>query len=205
MCAVAGGRSLETSMGFTPLEGLMMGTRCGEALGLLHSGPGAAALPPAAAARVASARPGSGGRQRGWGRRQSIALAPCHPCHPCIPASATQPGDIDPAIPPYLMGRGFSPEALDELMNKKSGFLGLAGAHAGVEPGLDAAALAHGRGGACGCAMPPCAMLRPCTPAAQAALQSQLSLSALPQAASMCAPLRSAPSREMRSACWRWR
>ncbi len=30
MCAVAGGRSIETTMGFTPLEGLMMGTRCGE-------------------------------------------------------------------------------------------------------------------------------------------------------------------------------
>ena len=29
MCAVQGGRSLETSMGFTPLEGLMMGSRCG--------------------------------------------------------------------------------------------------------------------------------------------------------------------------------
>ncbi len=30
MAAVAGGRSLDTSMGFTPLEGLMMGTRCGD-------------------------------------------------------------------------------------------------------------------------------------------------------------------------------
>ncbi len=29
--AVAGGRSVDTSMGFTPLEGLMMGTRCGDA------------------------------------------------------------------------------------------------------------------------------------------------------------------------------
>lgn len=30
MCAVQGGRSVDTSMGFTPLEGLMMGSRCGE-------------------------------------------------------------------------------------------------------------------------------------------------------------------------------
>jgi acetate kinase len=30
MCAVAGGASVDTSMGLTPLEGLMMGTRCGE-------------------------------------------------------------------------------------------------------------------------------------------------------------------------------
>ena len=28
--AIAGGKSLDTSMGFTPLEGLMMGTRCGD-------------------------------------------------------------------------------------------------------------------------------------------------------------------------------
>jgi acetate kinase len=30
MTAVAGGRSVDTSMGFTPLEGLMMGTRSGD-------------------------------------------------------------------------------------------------------------------------------------------------------------------------------
>ena len=30
VCAIAGGRSVDTSMGFTPLEGLMMGTRCGD-------------------------------------------------------------------------------------------------------------------------------------------------------------------------------
>ena len=29
ICAVDGGKSVETSMGYTPLEGLMMGTRCG--------------------------------------------------------------------------------------------------------------------------------------------------------------------------------
>lgn len=36
-------------------------------------------------------------------------------------------GDIDPAIPPYLMGKGFTAAELDHLMNKQSGFLGLAG------------------------------------------------------------------------------
>jgi acetate kinase len=30
LCAVQGGRSVDTSMGFTPLEGLVMGTRCGD-------------------------------------------------------------------------------------------------------------------------------------------------------------------------------
>jgi len=28
LVAIAGGRSVDTTMGFTPLEGLMMGTRC---------------------------------------------------------------------------------------------------------------------------------------------------------------------------------
>ena len=30
MCAVDHGRSVDTTMGFTPLEGLIMGTRCGD-------------------------------------------------------------------------------------------------------------------------------------------------------------------------------
>lgn len=30
LCAVSGGRSLDTTMGFTPLSGLVMGTRCGD-------------------------------------------------------------------------------------------------------------------------------------------------------------------------------
>ncbi len=30
VCAVREGRSIDTAMGFTPLEGLMMGTRCGD-------------------------------------------------------------------------------------------------------------------------------------------------------------------------------
>lgn len=64
MCAVQGGRSVDTSMGLTPLEGLMMGTRC---------------------------------------------------------------GDIDPAITSYLAAKGMSPKEIDQMMNKKSGFLGLAG------------------------------------------------------------------------------
>src|SRR5204862_5386505 len=30
LCAVDRGRSIDTSMGFTPVEGLIMGTRCGD-------------------------------------------------------------------------------------------------------------------------------------------------------------------------------
>jgi acetate kinase len=63
--AIRKGESLDTSMGLTPLEGLVMGTRC---------------------------------------------------------------GDIDPAIHFYLGRRlGLDPDALDDLLNRKSGLLGLCG------------------------------------------------------------------------------
>ncbi len=63
LCAIAGGRSVDTSMGFTPVDGLMMGTRSGE---------------------------------------------------------------IDPGIVFYLMGRrGYSPEQLEEILNRESGLYGI--------------------------------------------------------------------------------
>ena len=63
--AVDGGKSVDTSMGLTPLEGLMMGTRC---------------------------------------------------------------GDIDPAIVPFVgQKEDLSHQELDNLMNKKSGLLGVSG------------------------------------------------------------------------------
>jgi acetate kinase len=65
MTAVKGGRSIDTSMGFTPLEGLVMGTRC---------------------------------------------------------------GDIDPAAVLHLMEHhGLGPAAMNDLLNKQSGLLALAG------------------------------------------------------------------------------
>jgi acetate kinase len=64
-CAIDGGRSIETSMGMTPLEGLVMGTRS---------------------------------------------------------------GDLDPAILGYLHRQGgYDFDALDDLLNKRSGLLGLTG------------------------------------------------------------------------------
>lgn len=61
--AINGGKSIDTSMGLTPLEGLMMGTRC---------------------------------------------------------------GDIDPAIPIYMQqSLGFSVDEVNNILNKKSGMLGL--------------------------------------------------------------------------------
>jgi acetate kinase len=84
--AIDGGRSVETSMGMTPLEGLVMGTRS---------------------------------------------------------------GDIDPAVLLHLSRRaGMNTDDLDELLNKRSGLLGLAGRNdmrdilAGVDAGEDAATLA---------------------------------------------------------------
>ncbi len=62
--AVENGRSVDTSMGFTPLEGLVMGTRS---------------------------------------------------------------GDIDPSIVFYLIGEGFPHREVEELLNKRSGLLGLSG------------------------------------------------------------------------------
>lgn len=62
--AVKNGRSIDTSMGFTPMEGLVMGTRS---------------------------------------------------------------GDIDPSIVFYLIGEGFSPREVEDLLNKKSGLLGISG------------------------------------------------------------------------------
>jgi len=65
VAAVKHGESVDTSMGFTPLEGLVMGTRC---------------------------------------------------------------GDIDPALVLYVMNaEGLTPGQMDELLNKRSGMLGLSG------------------------------------------------------------------------------
>jgi acetate kinase len=86
MTAVRGGVCIDTSMGLTPLEGLMMGTRC---------------------------------------------------------------GSIDPAIVPFIMDKkGLSAAEADNLMNKKSGLLGICGTndmrdvHAGREKGDKKAQLA---------------------------------------------------------------
>ena len=63
--AVNGGKCVDTSMGFTPLAGVLMGTRC---------------------------------------------------------------GDIDPAVAMYIMNKeGLTPDEMSNLMNKKSGALGLSG------------------------------------------------------------------------------
>jgi acetate kinase len=65
IAAVKGGKSVETTMGFTPLEGVAMGTRC---------------------------------------------------------------GSIDPAVVPFMMDKeGLSSREVDNLMNKKSGVLGISG------------------------------------------------------------------------------
>lgn len=64
--AIVNGKSVDTSMGFTPLDGVIMGTRC---------------------------------------------------------------GSIDPNVVPYLMKKeNLTPDEMTEIMNKKSGFLGISGA-----------------------------------------------------------------------------
>ena len=66
MCAVDGGRSIDTTMGLTPLEGLVMGTRS---------------------------------------------------------------GDIDPGAMLHLLRRGLSVDDLDQLLNHRSGWFGMAGSN----------------------------------------------------------------------------
>ncbi len=86
-CAVKNGRSIETSMGYTPLEGLVMATRS---------------------------------------------------------------GDIDPTIVLKLAREGYTPDEIDEQLNRRSGLLGLAGSSdmrevlAAEARGVDAARLALG-------------------------------------------------------------
>lgn len=65
VCAILRGKSIDTSMGMTPLSGTIMGTRC---------------------------------------------------------------GDIDPEIQVFLERQGYSLDEVDEILNKKSGLLGVAGA-----------------------------------------------------------------------------
>lgn len=83
--AIDGGRSVDTSMGFSPLNGLVMGTRS---------------------------------------------------------------GDVDPAVIFHLLDRGYSPEAVNDLLNKQSGMMGLTGfgdmrdVRRALEAGDPAAALA---------------------------------------------------------------
>lgn len=79
--AIDGGRSVDTSMGMTPLEGLVMGTRS---------------------------------------------------------------GDVDPALA-LVLGQGdgaLTPAQIDELLNKKSGLLGLSGVSADFRDNIEAAAAA---------------------------------------------------------------
>lgn len=83
MCAIDGGRSVDTSMGFTPLEGLIMGTRT---------------------------------------------------------------GDIDAAAVLHLMAReGLDVEAAGELLNKRSGLLGMSGVSNDIRAVLGEAERGHER------------------------------------------------------------
>lgn len=68
IAAIDGGRVLDTTMGMTPLPGLVMGSRC---------------------------------------------------------------GDLDPAVVLFLARQGMTPDAIDDLLNKKSGLLGVGGIESG--------------------------------------------------------------------------
>ncbi|MCQ2149129.1 MAG: acetate kinase, partial [Bacteroidales bacterium] len=81
--AVENGKCLDTSMGFTPLAGMIMGTRC---------------------------------------------------------------GSIDPNLVPYIMKKeGLTPDQMTDLMNKKSGFLGVSGISSDVRELNEAVEKGNGR------------------------------------------------------------
>ncbi len=82
MTAVKAGKSIDTSMGLTPLEGLVMGTRS---------------------------------------------------------------GDFDPAIIFHLVRKGYKPEELDKLLNKKAGLVGISGVSNDVRDLEAKAAAGNGR------------------------------------------------------------
>jgi len=83
LAAIRGGHSIDTTMGFTPLEGLMMGTRS---------------------------------------------------------------GSIDPGILTYLLRRGrLQPEEIDDLLNRKSGLLGISGLSSDMRDVLAAIKQGHSR------------------------------------------------------------
>ena len=83
LAAIRGGHSIDTTMGFTPLEGLMMGTRS---------------------------------------------------------------GSIDPGILPYLLRRGrLRPEEIDDVLNRKSGLLGISGLSSDMRDVLAAIKQGHSR------------------------------------------------------------
>src|SRR5437870_4448885 len=83
LAAIRGGQSIDTTMGFTPLDGLMMGTRS---------------------------------------------------------------GSIDPGILPYLLRRGrLQPEEIDDVLNRKSGLLGISGLSSDMRDILAAIKQGHSR------------------------------------------------------------
>lgn len=55
-----------------------------------------------------------------------LAMPPMH-AHRLM--MGTRCGDLDPAVAVHLGKQGLSPENIDQLLNKRSGFLGLAGAN----------------------------------------------------------------------------
>jgi hypothetical protein len=133
------GKSIDTTMGLTPLEGLMMGTRCGEGWGLLRGKlrlmlPPVWVPPPLRPRPPAHPTPGSppcaAPHPTPHTHHYHTPTPPTPPHHTHTHTHTTTPptpGDIDPAITTYLASRGMSAKDIDTLMNKKSGFLGLAG------------------------------------------------------------------------------
>lgn len=103
MCCVRGGKSVDTTMGVTPLEGLVMASRCGATSTCMDN---------TWQLTLAPSTP-----------RQRRAYPRMHPLR-----SARRCGDVDPAAVLYLLNHlKKTPDEVDSLLNKSSGLLGVCG------------------------------------------------------------------------------
>ena len=109
MCVVENGKSMDTTMGLTPLEGLVMGTRAGD----VDTRCGDQAVP------VLPRRASSGDQE----------ISSCTPT--TLPRRASNGGQnhttlqVDAGVLSFLARQGREASDVDALLNKKSGLLGL--------------------------------------------------------------------------------
>jgi len=118
MCAVREGRSVDTTMGFTPAAGLVMGTRAGDidpglVTYLLQHGCDGASM-----CAVREGR--SVDTTMGFTPAAGLVMG-------------TRAGDIDPGLVTYLLQHGCDGASFDRLVNHEAGLLALSGTTADMK------------------------------------------------------------------------
>jgi Acetokinase family len=126
MCCIKGGKSIDTTMGMTPLEGCarLLRARICRARNPPSFTPTAISYlscilyHQACQARTAPRVPAS---------RVELSTFKSTSVVRCRLVMGTRCGDIDPGLLPFLAGQGLSIGDIDDLMNRQSGLLGLCG------------------------------------------------------------------------------